>query len=77
MEEWKKSLNLNNLEIIEYLNIQKIYTFCGDDKISKQIEELEENLLNEQNEIKKEKKKLWIVTDDPKLKIKELYNLFN
>ncbi len=24
-----------------------------------------------------EKKKLWIVTDDPKLKIKELYNLFN
>jgi len=57
VEEWKKSLNLNNLEIIEYLNIQKIYTFCGDDKISKQIEELEENLLNEQNEIKKEKEK--------------------
>jgi len=57
VEEWKKSLNLNNLEIIEYLNIQKIYTFCGDDKISKQIEELEENLLNEQNEIKKEEEK--------------------
>ena len=24
-----------------------------------------------------EKKKLWILTDDPKLKIKELYNLLN
>ena len=53
VEEWKKSLTLNNLEIIEYLSLQNLYKFCGED-ISKEIEELEVRLKNEEIKIEQE-----------------------
>ena len=55
IEEWKRSFNLHNIEIIEYLNLEKIYKFCGDDNISEQIEKLEENIIIEQEMINKER----------------------
>lgn len=47
LEEWKKSFTLNNLEIIEYITLQNIYKFCGEE-IIKEIEELEQRLKNEE-----------------------------
>ena len=68
LEDWKKSFNLNNLEIIEYLNLEKIYKKVGDDNLSKKIEELEESMLNEQEIINKEEEKK-IIDDMKKLEI--------
>lgn len=66
VEDWKKSLTLNNLEIVGYSNLQSIYKFCGDD-IAKEIENLQERLLEEENKIKQENevRLLNILNDNP------------